>query len=93
MLCIVFYMPWGGIVRILPFVMTSYMHRGDISSTGILNNPETSGVPPRFERDQSLLSYRPAEGPAEGWQKVLDAQPGQGGFSDESEQDSLGARV
>ena len=73
--------------------MTSYMHCSDNSSTGTLNSPETSGGPPRFERDQSSSSYGPAEGPAEGWQKVLDAQSGQGGFSDESEQDSLGARV
>ena len=59
----------------------------------ILKNKERSGGPPRFERDQSLLSDGPAEVPAEGRQKVLDAQPAQGGFSEESDQDSLGARV
>ena len=80
MLCIVFYAQWGGVVRILPFVMTSCMHCSDNSSTGTINGPETSGGPPRFERDQSSSSYGPAEGPAEGWQKVLDAQSGQGGF-------------
>ena len=46
-----------------------------------------------FQKVFELVVLGPAEGPAEGWQKVLDAQPGQGGFSDESDQDSLGARV